>query len=265
LVLSFRIRFRPVPLPLRTAWLLVGWAATMLLFCGLYFFQSERFPLLIVPLIDLLPAWLLVLMAREGLRAPTTMLRRFGWPAAAFIMGMMLFNRQLELRAMAGPLHGSQPSVARAQQLVPLLRELPPGAMLFTNYQLALVQRLRPDANPTRCGTLYQHPRADKFFNGHAFQILHAALPAVNTTTAEAWQTPLPALFDVQHNWALAPEQSAALGPFYILLVQPEYYPTINQFWRKQLLPRLEPHVTLVPVRSAGDMTLYRAVPRPGA
>ncbi len=267
IVICYSTRFRRSPLPALTAKILGGWLLVGILFCSLYFFQNERFPLIWTPLLDLLPAWLLVQLGREGMWSPTTLLRRFAWRAIAVCFSLILFNQQFALRRIESPNPGNQPAVARSQQMIPLLQEISSGDLLFTNYQLPLVQRLRPGHRS--CGTLYAFAPSDRYFNGHAYQILKNNLIPFKSGRQDGisesvapWNNTLPHLFDLNHDWSVNLETLPS--PFYyVLVVAPPYYPTVGNFWRETIEPRLLEHSnTVKPIRSIGDMTLYRVQPR---
>lgn len=250
--------------------LLAGWLTVGGLFCGLYFFQSNRFLLLWMPALDLLLAWGLVRLARWGaLRrgwAVRLRLHRAGAALALLLAASLLHG---ELRNVRSVLHQAPERRLKPllESIKPMLAQVPAGAWLLTNYNLPVVQRLRPTPGPT--AALYSAEREAMMMNCHLFAIWRFQLPPFRAGAhappgaappPAGWRTGPSVLIDPDGSFRLdAAERRWLFGQqVYLLVVTPDFSPATAAFFSGRIRPMLEPEVALTPVCASSAAVLYR-------
>ncbi len=155
----------------QTMMLMAGWTLVVFIFCGCYFYQDARFAFLWMPVPDLLAAWGLT---RPGLwhwanRGRAGKLKAWGWLQVAGLAVALLIMRGeyrrigVVLEREPRTLTGSRTQVGRA-----LLKKVPQGAWLLSNYELAMMPQWRKTQGPV--GSIYTWG-TDSWMNGHVFRL----------------------------------------------------------------------------------------------
>lgn len=257
---------RPTPL---LTWLMAGWAAVGVAFCLLYFFQSPRFPMLWLPVIDLLVAWGLV---RMPLWEPLRRRRLLGRPLAWWGRLVTLLALAVLMRGQLLRVHGHyhlpddpRRREAYVDQIRSLLDLVPPGHWLLTNYQLPLVQTWRGDVGPT--AALHAWYLDSALMNGHIDGIWTFGLqPRSTIPTAElagwpaSWHTAPPVLIAPDLTWGLTTQELLRLleRPVYLIVVEPPVMPHIARHYDEVIRPMLESLASVQTIHTHGDVRLYR-------
>lgn len=255
----------------RIVGLMAGWAAVGVLFCGLYFFQSQRFAHLWMPVVDWLVAWGLVCGPRwTALRrgwAGRLRLHRVARVMALLAILVLLRGELLRVRGyyhLAN--HTDRQRTAFVDQIRPMLDRVGPGQWLLTNYQLPLVDAWRPQAGPTVA--LNANPVDGFLMNSHVSAIWsfglepHGRRAAWNqwlTAVPEAWRAGPTLWIGPDEAFVLEPAARRALlsQPFYLLVVQPPFFPSVERDFETVLRPMLAAEWSLEPIQSSRDVTLY--------
>ncbi|MFH0793205.1 MAG: hypothetical protein V2A74_04150, partial [bacterium] len=160
-------------------WLMFGWGIVGLLFCSLYFFQSERFVILWIPIIDLLVAWgLMKVWSWDWLRR--------GWRGRFQVHLVVRFATALVALALArgeylwaeetyrfSPDQGQR---ARAYDFRELLEKVPEGEWVFSNYEMPLVEEYRSHKGPV--GAIYVHYPVDFYCNAYIPALYYHNFPS---------------------------------------------------------------------------------------
>ncbi|MCL5269623.1 MAG: hypothetical protein M1457_03495 [bacterium] len=250
--------------------LMGGWGIVGVAFCGLYFYQEERFPFLWIPVVDMLAAWGLA-------QAWTWVWLRRGWRrrikanqwgrlicvAVAFILVRGEYRR-------IEPILASSDREPTARTIERLLAKVPEGAWVFGNYEVPLVDQYRATPGPT--GALYIY-LLDGFQNGFPLQIESLDLrPHGPRRDARRWAKPVPAawrtgptaLIDMDDQWLLTPEERREIfaRPVYLLVVRPRDFPLTEDHLREVVWPMLDRETTVETIQTRGHVTLYRGLPR---
>lgn len=249
--------------------LMAGWLAVGGLFCGLYFFQSNRFLLLWIPTLDLLIAWALARLAcwsplRRGWTGRRR-LHRVGFALAILASASLLYGEFQNVRAFYHHSPGRQ-AKPLLPTIKPLLAQVPEGAWLLTNYNLPVVQRLRPSSGPT--AALYSDERDAPVMNCHIFAIWRFQLepfrPGANSLQqpipCPSWKTGPSVLIDPAGSFRLNAAERRTLfsKPVYLLLVTPDFSPATAAYFRDKIRPMLEQDFVLEPVQTSDGAALYR-------
>jgi hypothetical protein len=264
--------------------LMAGWAVLGLAFCGTYFWQSPRFLLLWMPPLDMAAAWGLI---RMPFWRPLRRRRLAGWPLARWgqvaALAAILVLARGEIWRVRGLEHA--PDDARrlrlpySDQVQSLLARVPEGALLATNYQLPLVDALRPHPGPTVA--LNAWPEDGYYMNGHAEAIWHYKLAPRGSRPAmqrrvdpmpAAWRSGPSLLISPEDLWLVSEQEFRALlaRPFYALVLKPVALPSSGRHFDATIRPMLAARARLEPIQSTPDVTLYalappaNPVPRPG-
>lgn len=261
----------------RPGWILVGtmagWGVVGFCFCGLYFYPSVRFPQLWIPLVDLLVAWGLVWVP---FWRPFRQVRVVRW-ARLLALGVAVLLVRGEYRRISWNTDHS--TVPYVKILRPMLKKVPKGAWLFTNYELPLVAQYRVKPGPT--GALHSYLLDCGWMNVHLFTIDTFGLqPRRLRPEAREWLRKIPAawengpteLIGLDRAWRLTREERSQIfkRTAWLLVVSPPYSPATGRYFEQVILPLLkqdlhvvvEKKVELVLKKEIGSITLYRAEPR---
>ncbi len=249
-------------------WLMAGWALTGALFCGLYFYQSTRFPHLWIPVADLLAAWGLaaVPLWRPLRRGP---FRLHAW-ARLFTLCVAALLLRGEWRRVDA-MYFKNPDrrrPANADIIPPLLHDLPAGAWLLTNYELPLLPFYRPTPGPN--AALYVWHMDAPHMNGHVFAgdvpfppRGRSAAAAFIDSIPPAWRTASTALIS-DGEWRLDPPEARELfgAELYVLLYEPSFFMLTHEHLRDAVWPMVGQYWDVEPVRRDGELSLHRLRPR---
>jgi hypothetical protein len=258
--------------------LMAGWAVIGALFCGFYFFPTPRFLLIWMPVADLLAAWGLMQMPFWGplrrRRFLGTRLSTWGRGFALFAIFVLARGELLRVRGYLHlPQHPGHVHGATTDRIVPLLDRVPDGAWLLTNYQLPIVDALRPHPGPTAALDTW---RPDNYLmSGHVGAISEYRLrPHSPRESWTGWVDPLPdpwrrgptLLIDADRNWLLDPVQLASLfdRPAFLLVVDPWQVKATGEQFEQVVRPLVESRLRLEPIQSSANVTLYRLEPAAG-
>ncbi len=266
----------------RPSWMLTGtmagWGGVGFIFCGLYFFQSARFPYLWIPLVDLLVAWGLIQAPfwwplrrgslRRGCRFGAVRWMRLLALAAAVLLVRGEYRRVYWFYHAAPTDHAAKPY---ADIIRPMLKNIPQGAWVFTNYELPLVDQYRSTPGPT--GAIYTYVLDYGWMNGHMFTIESYGLkPRRPRPEASQWLRKIPAawengpteLIGLDRTWRLTSEERREIfsRPAYLVVVSPPYSPATGRYFAGTILPLLKQELQVETVQTSGEVTLYRAMNR---
>lgn len=261
----------------RVTGLMTGWALVGITFCGTYFFQSQRFPYLWIPLIDGLVAWGLIRgplwKPLRRFRLPMTRIRlcRLAQIVGVFVIFILLRGEYRRVHAMhhLSPAHDEFPL---AHQIRGMLETVPEEAWIFTNFQAPLVEHYRPSAGPT--GGIYVYFIDAPLMNGHLFGIWSFNLTPVRLrpqymtwldTIPDAWRDGPTLLIGPSGEWMLTPGEVDQIWqrPVYFLVYQPPVIQLSGVYWRDEIKPTLERRLRLKPIQRRQNLTLYLVENRP--
>jgi hypothetical protein len=237
------------------------WGLTGVLFCGLYFFQSSRFPHLWIPLIDMLVAWGLFWGPRRqflsrGLFGRFKVPQVSRWACMAVIIMLLYGEIRRSVEQYHGP-HKDRRMEIQAPHVRSLLERVSPGDWVFSNYEIVLVSRWCP--SPGRTGLLYT-TGVDSWMNSHAHAIATLDIQPRNTSDK------LSTMFDIEGNWNLSPGEESecfgGTGSAWLLIFDPDWFPYTGTYLEKTVYPELNRRLKLEPIQAAGNMQLYRMTPR---
>lgn len=248
-----------------------GWGAVGLLFCGLYFFQASRFLLVWIPLADLLAAWGLVHVPLwrffrrrqfSGVR-----LKTLGHIAALCIALVLLRGEWRRDHAMffASPEHNR---VSLARQIPQLLKTVPAGDWVLTNYELPLMPYYRATPGPN--AALYISAADAELMNTHVFAQQAASLKPFRMNPVQArliepvpaaWQNGSTFLIDPAGQWRITPAERRQLFDgkgVWLLMAQPKAYGPSLDYQRDKIWPMINAAARCEPTTHTTDASLYR-------
>jgi hypothetical protein len=185
--------------------------------------------------------------------------------AAVLVRGELLRVRGLYHM----PDHPSRLIGGYVDRMRPLLERVPADAWLFTNFQLPMIDAIRPQPGPT--AALDAHESDAVLMSGHVLDILRNDLPAhAGREEWRRWIDPLPGpwregvtiLITPDGRWALDPAgmDTVFARPAYLLVVRPPNLPISGERFDTVVRPLLETRLRLEAIQSAADVTLYRVV-----
>lgn len=282
----------------RTVLLILSWSLFIFAFSLFYFWQSARFLLFCLMMLDFSVAWVLLRLLYSR-RVSRLRLARGGWNAGApdgfyvpgaagarpLPSGLRLAPalRTLALLAVLGGLawhvradqrqyHVNFPFVTQDSyfdQIKPLLAQVPPDAWLLTGYQLALVQAWRPTPGPT--AALYLNYPDCSMMNPHIGGIEHYKLiahspnPQWTASTPAGWRNHAALMIDAEGAWRLPPDELAAFiaQQPYVLILDPVELAIVRQYYEAKILPMLQAAAEIETVATNGRATLLRLHPHP--
>ncbi len=252
---------------------LAGWGATGFLFCALYFFQASRFLLVWIPLADMLAAWGLVQVPLWRVFRRTQFsgfrLKTLGHIAAAFIALVLLrgewlrdagwfFNRDAHSR------------VPLSRQIPPLLKAVPAGDWLISDYELALMPYARATPGPN--AALYVSTVDAAILNSNVYAQWEDALkPRRMNAEQAAFIQPVPAawragstlLIDPAGQWRITLDERRNLFAgrgVWLLIASPRNYGPSNDYLRDKIWPMVRAGADCELTSRTADASLYRII-----
>ncbi|MCE5228263.1 hypothetical protein LLG95_01520 [bacterium] len=259
----------------RPGWLVVallgGWGIVGFLFCALYHFQATRFLFIWIPLADLLAAWGLVHVPLwrpfRKIRIARLRLKTAGH-VAAFIVALFLLRGEWRRdRAMffESP-DGGRPALA---DVIPcVLKQVPAGQWLISNFELPLMPFYRPSPGPT--AALYSSPIDYGLLNGHAFEQYDLVLkPHRVNATQSSFIKPIPiewlegstVLINPSGHWQITAGERRRLfegKPVWLLMVRPKPHIPSDTYLRDKIWPMVQSQAQCKLVAQMDDVRLFR-------
>jgi hypothetical protein len=254
--------------PTGTATLLAaGWLAVGAAFCGLYFFQSTRFPFLWMPVLDGLAAWGLVRMPfwkplRQrrilGLRLST-----LGQVVALLALLVLLRGGVLRIHGYfhrADHVYRQRP--AMTDTVRSRLDQVPADGWLLTNWHLPLVQLWRANS-PGRSVALEVDVIDAFLMNPHVYSIWSYGLqPKLRIGQRARNGSFVPDGLLIDPLTGQLPPADVLRARMddkgYLLVATPSFFPVTGERFEEKIRPKLEALWRLEPIQTGDDVTLYR-------